>query len=156
MRKPQRKRTRRHDGAATQLHARAAMPARPSARTAMPTLTRDPARIAAPWNALAGELYSFGSRRLRRVMDASSRCVAASSLDEMAAAQTQYVRELVHDYVDETGRVLSACVRALEDNLDMLRESSIALNDETTRSTPAALRALRRPSALAQTATVVQ
>jgi hypothetical protein len=115
----------------------------------------DPGRIAAPWNALARELYGFGSRRLNRVMRASSRCVAARSLDEVAEVQSQFVLELLNDYVDETGRVISACVQALEQNLDTFSSAGEAIG--IAGSGPRAVMPMMRdPFIAARTATLVQ
>jgi hypothetical protein len=120
-------------------------------------LANDPGRIAAPWNALAGELYSFGSRRLNRVMRASSRCVAARSLDEVAEVQSQFMLDLLNDYVDETGRVISACVRALEQNVDTLYSAGEAIGTRMSGNGSRAIAPMiRDPFVAARTATIVQ
>jgi hypothetical protein len=117
----------------------------------------DPTRIAAPWNAVAGELYSFSSRRLNRVMRASSRCVAARSLDEVAEVQSQFMLDLLKDYVDETSRVISACVRALEQNVDTLYSAGEAIGTRMSGNGARAIAPMMRdPFAAARTATVVQ
>ena len=79
--------------------------------------------LARMWSSLGEEMLEFRSARMHKVMDTANRLRQARDFNEAIGVQTAFAREMIQDYLSESGKVSDVWMRSLSRGLSASRQA---------------------------------
>jgi hypothetical protein len=89
-------------------------------------------------SSIGEEMLEFRTSRLHKVMDTAARLRQARDLSEAIGVQTEFAREMIQDYLSESGKVSDVCMRSLSRGLSASRQAGERAAESISESLPQA------------------
>jgi hypothetical protein len=91
--------------------------------------------VARVWSSIGEEMMEFRSARMHKMMETANRLRQVRDFNEAIGLQAEFTREMIQDYLSESGKVSDVWMRSLSRGLNASREVAGRVSESAMETT---------------------